>query len=301
MIRKVTEDGMKDMVIRFLEEYGSESFTVHCILKEKDLPDSMYAMVEYGRVLDIIHSYQVHGLLVLAPLCILGDRTLAPTVHGIRERFKKGVLLSIVGSDIENYGLYQCNLESTVVGYNHYSDRDYCVLNQEEADILRDRIEQKYMPGAKSIKGISFSLIGSEGMNEVMENNSRMPACWRDEYGYYTRTGFHYLANDLADANKLLVARLDGVVVGAIKYGRYYEDIEKMKHYGINYIDVNVKYRGMGIAKRLIHELSQCIGDDLPIVLSHESPMGKDCRMEGHFKKETWKTKIYTASEWENH
>lgn len=292
---------IKNLVVEFLKEYESENYTAYSILKNDSLLNCMYATVEDGKVLDIIHSYQVHGLTVLSPLCILGGKYLASTVQSIRECFGKGILISISFCDVEQYGLYWCNLESTVAGYDYHSERDYCVLNQDEINMLRDRIEEKYMPGAESIDRLSFSLIGPEGMDELMENNSRMPACWRDEDGGYSRTGFHYLVNDLTDCHKLLVAKLDGVVVGAIKYGRYYEDIEKMKHYGINYIDVNVKYRGMGIAKRLIHELSQCIGDDLPIVLSHESPMGKDCKMEGHFKKETWKTKIYTASEWENH
>lgn len=302
MIQRAIE--IKDAVIKFLEESRHVNSHLNYILEHEDLQKEWcsmvgtYAVVQDGMVVEIIHSFQELGLDILVPGFILGKKHLAFTIQNIREYFQKDVLIlaNIDVDTMEPHGLYWCNMYSTVTGYDFWNGTGFYVLNKEEVNVLRDRIEEVYLTGADNIDKFSFSIIDSESIYEFMKDDEIIPSYWENEEGVYTRIGFE-ISNriDVAGDDKLLVANLGNLAVGVILYTDTPVCIGEEKCYHINYMDIHMKYQGMGIEEKLIHEMPQYLGDECPVVLPYTLPASE----AELFKSETWKTKVYTYAEWE--
>lgn len=302
MIKKANT--MKKNVLGFfknlmkrLDEWDDLYYSIHYFLEKENL-DNLYVVLDGYKITDIVSYDYTYGIKTLYPYFLNGEKCHKSTIENIKNYFKRDVLISTEWVDTKKYGLIDCNLKSSfdenhVYHLRHYH---YTVLVPENENMLRDAIEQERFP---TLSKITFKVIdGKEVCNYLYNEKTNDYPLWSDKYNKTVIAGFHYFQNDFCEHHKLLIAECDNMPIGVIKFGRYYEETSNA-HYGLNYIDVNFAYRQKGIAKMLISEFAKIIPNDLPLVLSSESEMGKKCKMEEHFKNEKWNTELFTSKEWD--
>lgn len=307
MIKTVLELG-QERINKFIEkalekfdEWDDLYYTLQYLLDKNDYANAYVVIDENDEICDFINSSRTYGIVTLCPYFIEGTNYFENTFREIKEYFvDKKVLIYTHGIDISKYGLTSCNIHSSL-DLEHKYDVDHgihSVIKENDINLLRDAIEDFHFP-TLDIKeeNVSFELIHGEDVNNsFIVNDTHDYPIWINRSNHRNIIGFHYLQPDFYDCHSLLVAKCNGVMIGCIKYGRYSMD-DKYRHYGLNYIDINMKYRRKGIAKMLIEEFARILDDDMPLVLSDESDMGKICQMAKHFKEANFKTKVYAYGE----
>ena len=162
----------------------------------------------------------------------------------------------------------------------------FLVPKSMSENIIRDKIEELIMPKFDKEKLVFEDKTGSEILDEILykyDDNPFFNGFSKGENGHRHLAGFHYLSLDESDRNqKILLCKLDGQIIGAVKHGLY-EGYGHIPHQGLAYIDVNINYRNLGIAKMLIKELDNYLDKTLPLFLTDESDMGRLCHMERLF------------------
>ena len=283
-----------------IRESDYECYSYEYILEEKKYDKYLLFIDEKENIKDIIYfifNEKIQRYIYSPFFCEKG------CFKAIKEFDNKALLELKYFSDDENI-LIPCNMHSSIIWDRIYNiaHGSYYTVNPDDINIIRDTIEDNLFPKI-DLNHISYEVLDSKGFEDVFLNKETYSFnVWKNTSNHSNIIGFHYVQpDDLYESTKLLIARKNGIILGAIKFG-IYEKNSKYEHYGLNYIDVNAGYRNKGISKILIKELSNHLTNERPLVLTRESDMGKYCQMEEHFKKEQhlYKCNIYTYQEWTN-
>lgn len=192
-----------------------------------------------------------------------------------------------------------CDLHSSFATdrvYNFYHGGYYTEYNP---NILALSVERKYFPDLYDINEITIECLTPEELDSYFRHFSGLDysGTWRNNYNQVSLGGFTYLKWDELHYSRkdlyFLTALYKNNVIGVIKFGVW----DGPKHQAVSYIDVSEKYRNKGIAKKLISNLEKYLYDDLTLVLTDESDMGKMCNMNEKFRNAIKKVKVKTYSE----
>lgn len=155
-----------------------------------------------------------------------------------------------------------------------------------DENIIRDKIEEDihFVLNKKDL--VFEDKTGSEILDELLQKygkNQFFTGFSRSDSGHRHVAGFHYFGLDESDMRQnILTCKLNGQIIGVIKHGLY-EGYGHIPHQGLAYIDVNIHYRNLGIAKLMIKELNNYLDKTLPLFLTRESDLGELCHMEKLF------------------
>lgn len=198
------------------------------------------------------------------------------------------------------------NMKSSL-GYEEYLSQghmSFLIPNYLSENLIRDKIEELTIPEFDKEKLIFEDKTGSEILDEILskyDDNPYFTGFSTNKNNHRHLSGFHYLSLDESDRNqKILLCKLEGQIVGAIKHGIYDTD-GRIPHYGLAYIDVNINYRNKGIAKIMIKELNKYLEPSLPLFLTDESDMGKICHIEKLFLENVYATECVPYSKQEEY
>lgn len=168
-------------------------------------------------------------------------------------------------------------------------------LYAKKADIVKDAFVEKFYDSIDgSAADLEFRCYTTTEMDGEMDNWVNYSTyLWTSPdtlniWGHYNWAGFHYFSSHDArsgtpDTVKYLIAYLNGMPVGVIKFGvwPYTPD-----HTGIAYIDVHEKMKRKGIATAMVKELNKHLDTRLPLYLTDESEEGREAGMAHLFKRE---------------
>lgn len=275
-------------------DYGwiSDSYYAYQSISESDNMDDMLAFMEGDDIVDLAYVSTLFGIPTIRPYFDCERHN--EVIELIREMHHGEVLLYGDYSILSSQNLFQSNLRSRYndkTTYNLNSSMlPLWVFSEDKTDMVRDAIEKKYFAVDVDANQITYQVMtANEVYDYLYDKNNMCFLTWGEPCGFAHVAGFTYMETAMNNpTHRYLVAICDGIIVGCIKYGFYYDD-----HYGLNYIDVAVPYRRKGIATSLIRELSLRIENDHPLFLSNESDMGKMCRIHEHFARYTWPCGVY--------
>lgn len=170
--------------------------------------------------------------------------------------------------------------------------RENCIVDLIESR-YPDKIDVSKLT-FKNVRGIKDSDISQK---IIKMHHSQEPIFWQSLHNHVNFIGFHYFKfDDILDENKdFLFCFYGDVLVGLIKYGIWGKGLSR--HQAIAYIDVHQKYRKCGIAKYMISHLNEVVYDDIPLVITDESELGKVCHMADKMKKAVTKVSVKTYHE----
>lgn len=158
---------------------------------------------------------------------------------------------------------------------------------------VANAFKQTYTP-AGDVSGLTFECYGLDEAKEMAKK-------WRDyskfswvspdvmnEFGHHIFYGFHYFSmTDIfgtqAPGVKFLIAYLNGLPVGAIKFGVWPLSPD---HQSVAFIDVNKTVRRKGVATAMVRELNKYLDKNLPLHLTAESEEGQEAKISKVFKRE---------------
>ena len=117
-----------------------------------------------------------------------------------------------------------------------------------------------------------------------------------DKYNQFYFKGFKYFSPDcLNERNTIgnyefIVAFDEDKLIGVIKYGIY--NCGEGNYWGLNYISVHVRYKGMGIARTLIQRFNESLNNSMDLRLSSMSAEGGEVNINSKFVKYITNTKV---------
>lgn len=184
---------------------------------------------------------------------------------------------------------------------NEYAEIDRWYAVDGKSDIV-EFLESHFFPEI-NIKDMEFEVLdGDELATFTKEKMFHLPYGY-PIYGGGKIVGFHYLCmnnmhrgfgfNNQKSDIKMLIAHVDGTLVGCICFGVWPNN----NYQSLSFIDVAIPYRNRGVAKMMAKELDKHLNPELPLVLTDESEMGKECGMAKLFKKSIKSTKVYENRE----
>ena len=169
----------------------------------------------------------------------------------------------------------------------------------EMTTVMRDWLENKYLKPVENWKDkIEYKWISiNDFATEFYDKDLIDWPFYRNNMGHSSFIGFHYMNWEYtSDHTWYLVAMVNHTPIGCICIQKF----ELYSYYGLSYIDVAFPYKNNGVAKKMIHELTKHIPDDLPLFLSMESEEGKKCHIHECFKREKWPKGIFNQEEWDD-
>ena len=194
-----------------------------------------------------------------------------------------------------------CNLNSTYSNDHSYNFYNGCYLTEYNPNILAIAVERKYFPDLyiEDLNDVEIECLRKSELENYFKKfyGADYSGTWRNKYNQVSFSGFTYLKPSELDYSqkdiKFLTAVYKNNVIGVIKFGVRNEPT----HQEVSYIDVSYKYRGKGVATKLINSLEKYLYDDLTLVFTDESEMGKLCKMNEKFKNAVTKIKVKTYDE----
>lgn len=274
-------------------------YTYDNILKNQELVEKYLVVLNGTQIVDILFTKDICGITFVYPF--LTERYSKQYTEDAILKHYKGTRY-VVSVDVSlSEKFKECNMTASYDNdcfYRFEGDLVQYVPADGDENLVRDAFEATRFPEYEENKIVFKTYEGKDARQYLFSKE------W-DEYpiagrggGFGAIAGFHYMDLNYEDNNSLFVAEINSMPIAAIKTGLYYEDQSKYTHIGVNFIDVCKPYRQKGLATRIIKEFSKK-HRDFPLVLSHESDMGKLCRMKDHFKK--YIPDAYATDEWENH
>lgn len=305
MIRKAIErKDIREVIKSIMEEYdpyyNDVYFALEWLLNESDL-EGIYIYEEDGQVVDFISSQDVCGQTILYTY-LLDEEKAVKEAEEISKMWNSIIVETNWSYDSIFKGWHECTFRSSVDPERRYTKPSnssvYYTNDEKLISYFVEVIENTFFPELESIWDINFQYVTNKV--KLIESIKRNPLedysipMWVNTSNNYSVVGFTYFKPE-DDNGKYLLAYNKDILVGIIKIGIY--GSEKDKRQSVCYIDVNAAYRNRGIAKRMIYELEKHLDENLPLVLTDESEMGKICRIHQHFKDAGYSIPVYRHRE----
>lgn len=306
----VSSKDIKDKLINFLEQkikdkksndfydeyyYGGYNYNYLLEKTKKDKNNDNLKIItdENNQILTFMFEHKEDNLIIIDIDDNVNTKVLKKALLKIKETYEHPIIYhtyDIYKTDI----VYDVNLDSRYSENCTYAlTRPLVVLNEEDINIIRDKIEEKEFPefmGNLKVEVIDNNEILREKQDEL-NNDTVLTSFWKESGPSSTKIGFHYFGqNDNPEKEDKVLTIKDGEnIVGVIKYGIYgdYYNEGIGKHYALCFIDVKKPYRGNGIATKLMEEFGKQLEKEnkenetnYPLKLTDESQMGKLCHMK---------------------
>ena len=275
-------------------DYYTDGYDYDYLIENIDKYNNLKVITdENNQILTFIFESEEDGLKIIDIDDKIDEEDLKKVLTQIKDTYEHPIIYHSYNI-YETQMTYEVNLDSQYGEYCKYSvPRPLVVLNEEDVNIVRDKIEEKQFPEfMNNLKVEVFP--NSKILREKSEenyNDTILTSFWTEPGSNSTKIGFHYFGqNDNPEKEDKILAIKDGEnIVGVIKYGIYedYHNTGIGNHYSLCFIDVKKPYRENGIATKLMEEFGKQLekenkenGTNYPLKLTDESKMGKLCHMK---------------------
>jgi len=253
------------------------------ILKNKDkLSDFICFLNESGEITNFAYFIEMNDLN-LFELDFADNEILKNNIEELKKNYTRPIITDCI--DVDELDVYKMNKKSDKTGeeYNYY--RNYYCLNKEDINLLVQKSDELNFP--EYTNNLTFKVVNhNDFINDNLRNDRLLATSMIKENNFCVVAGFHYLDTTPSKNDKLLLALDNGNVVDCIKYGIYGDNKTEPENLAICYIDVKKPFRNKGIATRLFEEFSNVVKEEnkeriypLPVYLTQESDLGKQCNM----------------------
>ena len=187
--------------------------------------------------------------------------------------------------NIDKYGYKFINLSSKINKNYRYVLSSGCYITRGNANILIDKIEEKYLPQLLDIRQVVIKRLKTKDIQVYLENynTGEFEGTWVNDCNMSSVVGFHYFTyRDVFSGEPekdYLVALYKGQIIGIMKYGLWGNE------QSVAYIDVLNTCRNKGIATLMIKALDKHLYPMYELHLTDESELGHKCGMAKLFKK----------------
>lgn len=276
------------------DETKEQVYNIDSVLKLNNY-DNFILIFKNNKIIDFANIYIKNNFKFISPN--LNDKkNQNEELYFIKKKFPNFILETgnFKLNTEQNY-YYKCIFNSRInkkFKYDIYNDANYYVSDIKKNGILRNNFEQKVFRKLNREK-ITFVNIKNSELELFLNKYSNGNKTWNDGSDWAI-AGFHYFNLDEDENGNFLLCLSEKNVIAVIKHGIY--EVYNKKFHCICYIDVNYAYREKGIAKIITNEMNNYLIDNLPVLLTNESNMGKKCHMHKLFKR-TIKRKTYTYKE----
>lgn len=289
-------DCVKDFksFLKSISDYNNMVYNIDSVLKLKNF-NRFILIKDNGKIIDFAEIFIKDTLKYIAPNFTYEYKQLEELK--LFKQIFPNYILELNKSLGFNQNIYfKCQYDSSINKDFKYKfeNEDYYVSNINNIYILRDYFENKYFSELNYEK-LSFINIKSYELEPFLKKYCGGKTLWYDKKDW-ALAGFHYFLPEIDSHSSFLMCLNNNYPIGVIKY-------EICNNFDIPcqcicYIDVNFAYRNNKISQLLISEMNNYLIDKIPLIITHESDMGKKCHIHKTFKKNINK-KIYTYKEME--